>query len=75
MHHVVAVIIIVERVNEMLPEYIEPSSLPDLVLTLSKYDFQNAFVVNKEINTVACFTELMRDVKFKTGYTGSTGPR
>lgn len=46
-------------------EHVEPSSIPQLILHLNKYDFQNAFVVSKEINLMTMLTEIMRDVTFK----------
>ena len=44
---------------------IEPPSIPQLILTLNEYDYKESFVVDKEINTVAMFIEIMRDVRFK----------
>jgi DNA polymerase III delta prime subunit len=40
----------------------DKEKIPYLVLILSKYDYQNAFVSNKEINIVAMLTEIMGDV-------------
>lgn len=40
----------------------EKEKIPFLVLILAKYDYQNAFVGNKEINIVAMLTEIMSDV-------------
>lgn len=39
-------------------------SLPALILVLNKYDYQNSFVMNKELNIVACLTEIMTEVTF-----------
>jgi len=47
------------------PDYVIPSSLPQLVLTLSDYDYKSNFVSDKELNIVAMLTELMRDLEFK----------
>ncbi len=37
----------------------EPSSLPDIILILSRYGFESTFAVDQEIHTVACMIELM----------------
>lgn len=44
---------------------IEPTSIPQLILTLNEYDYKESFVVDKEVNMVAMMIEIMRDVKFK----------
>ena len=43
----------------------EPASIPQAVLIFAKYQYQSAFAVDPEINTLACMTELMCDCKFK----------
>lgn len=40
----------------------EKEKIPFLILHLANYDYKNSFVANKEINTVAMLTEIMRDV-------------
>jgi len=44
--------------------FVEVKSIPDLVLILAKYDYQNGFVVNPEVNTVAMLTEIMIECNF-----------
>ena len=46
-------------------EYVEKSSIPALVLIIAKYQYQNAFVANPEINLVACLTEIMAECSIK----------
>lgn len=46
-------------------EYIEGQSIPQLVLILADYQYKDAFVADKELNTVACLTEIMAQVGFK----------
>lgn len=46
-------------------ENVEPRSIPELILILAKYQYQDAFVVDKEINTMAALCEVMRDVHWK----------
>lgn len=49
---------------DKISTHIKPSSIPQLVLILAQYDYKEAFVVDKEINTVAMLTEIMSDVEF-----------
>lgn len=44
--------------------YVEKSSVPALVLVLARYQYQDAFVADKELNLMACITELMVDCVF-----------
>lgn len=48
-----------------LYEYASPSSIPGIVLLLADYSYKNAFVADREINTVACFTEIMSSASWK----------
>lgn len=43
---------------------IEKDFIPMAVLVIAKYQYQDAFALDKEINTVACLTELMADCQF-----------
>jgi replication factor C small subunit len=42
-----------------------PNSIPEVVIILNKYGYQAAFVADVEINTAACFAELMLVVEWK----------
>ena len=46
-------------------EYIDPQSIPQVVLILADYQYKNAFVADHELNVVACLTEIMAGVQFK----------
>lgn len=46
-------------------DYVEPQSIPQLVMTLANYDYKHAFVADKEINLVAMMVEIMAEVHFK----------
>lgn len=46
-------------------ELLAPSSIPQLILHLSEYDYRNAFVIDKEINIAACLLNIMSDCEFK----------
>ncbi|AKO61680.1 sliding clamp loader [Stenotrophomonas phage Mendera] len=41
------------------------ASIPNLVLILAEYDYKEAFVVDKEINMVACLTTIMTECNFE----------
>jgi|TARA_B110000908_G_C10123735_1_gene388841 hypothetical protein len=45
--------------------YIEPSSVPQVVLILADYSYKDSFVADHELNVVACMTEIMSSIKFK----------
>jgi len=46
-------------------EYVDPSYIPQLVMTLADYSYKDAFVADHELNTVACLTEIMAQGSFK----------
>lgn len=45
-------------------KYVKPQSIPELVILLSKYQYQDAFVADREINLAAFLTEVMVSVAF-----------
>jgi len=53
------------KLYDTASEYVELSSVPQMILILSKYMYQSAFVVDKEINTMACLVEIMIECSFK----------
>jgi DNA polymerase III delta prime subunit len=55
---------IYRKIYDSLYEYFKPESIPQAVVTISKYQYQAAFVADQEINLVACLTELMVDCEF-----------
>lgn len=46
-------------------DFLEPMAIPQLVLILADYQHKAAFVADKELNIVACLTEIMGSLKFK----------
>ena len=46
-------------------EYVEPHSIPQLILIIADYQYKAAFVADHELNVVACMTEIMANVSFK----------
>ena len=57
--------VIIRNVYDKMEDVIDSSSVPQLVLILADYQYKNAFVADHELNTVACLTEIMANVKFK----------
>jgi len=53
------------RLYESADQYMTPNSIPQLVLILSKYQYQAAFVADPEINIIACITEVLISCEFK----------
>tara|TARA_R110000822_G_scaffold5031_8_gene21830 strand:+ start:3491 stop:4426 length:936 start_codon:yes stop_codon:yes gene_type:complete len=45
-------------------QYFAQQSVPQLILILSKYQYQSAFVADHEINNTACLLEIMIDCEF-----------
>lgn len=56
---------IFRQIYDMLYDIMEPSSVPQAVLVIADYQYKQAFVMDSEINLVACFTELMINCEFK----------
>jgi len=53
------------KLYDSMNDYVEPGSVPQLVLILADYQYKNSFVADHELNMVACLTEVMAGVKFK----------
>lgn len=47
-----------------LPKILVPKTIPSLIIILAKYQYQSNFVVDQEINLVACLTEIMGECEF-----------
>jgi len=52
-------------VFDTMDDKVEGNSIPQLVLILADYQYKDAHVADHELNLVACFTEIMANVKFK----------
>ena len=46
-------------------DYLEPNSVPQMILIIAEYQYRAAFVADREINTMAALTEMMSQLKFK----------
>ena len=57
--------VLFRKLYDNMSDFINPESIPQLVLILAEYQYKNAFVADHELNMVACLTETMSQVKFK----------
>lgn len=55
---------IFRKLYDSMSEYVAPSSIPQVVVTLADYQYKSAFVVDQEINLMAMLTELMVEVQW-----------
>ena len=55
---------IFRKIYDTMNEYVKPSSIPQVVVTLADYQYKSAFVVDQEINLMAMLTELMVEVEW-----------
>lgn len=53
------------KIYDNMYDYVEPQSIPQLVLILADYQYKNSFVADHELNMVACCTEIMAGCQFK----------
>ena len=56
---------IYRKVYDSMNEYLQPQSIPQVVLILADYQYKNSFVADHELNTVACMTEIMAGAEWK----------
>lgn len=52
-------------VYDNMSSYVQPQSIPQLVLILADYSYKDSFVADHELNVVACMTEIMSQIQFK----------
>ena len=52
-------------VYDSLYDFLEPGSIPHVVIILGEYQYKSAFVADQEVNMVACLTQLMLECEFK----------
>ena len=55
---------IFRQLFEEVPKYIIPSTLPPVILALAEYQYKSAFVMDQEINLVACLIEIMTEAQY-----------
>jgi len=57
--------VIIRKLYNTMSDYIKPQTIPLAILILAEYQFKDAWVADKELNMVACLTEVMSTVEFK----------
>ena len=56
---------IFRKIYDNVTEYAKPDGVPEVILILAKYQYQEAFVADHELNLVACLMELMANTEWK----------
>jgi len=56
---------IFRKIYDLMSDYLQPQSIPQVVLIIADYQYKNAFVADHEINVVACLTEIMASAEWK----------
>lgn len=56
---------VIQLINSNMDERITQESLPQTILLLNQYQYNDYFALNKNTNIIAFFTELMADVQYK----------
>jgi DNA polymerase III delta prime subunit len=56
---------IFRKIYDNLNEFLQPQSIPQVILILADYQYKNAFVADHELNVVACMTEVMANSEWK----------
>jgi|TARA_R100000329_G_scaffold113185_1_gene92883 DNA polymerase III delta prime subunit len=57
--------VLYRKLYDTSSENVSERSIPQLVLHIADYSYKSAFVVDQEVNLVACLTEIMTDCEFK----------
>ena len=53
------------KIYDGITDYAQPDSVPNIIVILAKYQYQDAFVADHELNLVACLIELMANGEWK----------
>ena len=59
------VVRVFRKMYDVLNMHLKPQSVPQAVLIIADYQYKSAFVVDQEINLVACLTEIMVECEFR----------
>lgn len=57
--------VVFRKIYDGLYDFASPHSIPSIVLILADYSYKAAFVSDKELNMVACMTELMGNAEWR----------
>ena len=55
---------IYRKIYDSLYDIMDKSTIPNAVVILAKYQYQDAFVADRELNLVAALTEMMSECQF-----------
>lgn len=55
---------IFRKVYDTAYDYVNPQSIPQLVLIIADYSYKSAFCADREVNAVAAFVEIMASIEF-----------
>jgi hypothetical protein len=55
---------IYRKLYDGMYEFLKPQCIPQIVVILADYQYKQAFVADREINLVACLTEIMANGEF-----------
>ena len=56
---------IIRGIYDRMYDKVSPASIPQIVLILGEYQYKAAFVMDQELNLVACMTEIMAEVNIQ----------
>jgi DNA polymerase III delta prime subunit len=57
--------LVFRKIYDTIAKKAKPQSVPQIVVTLADYQYKSAFVVDQEINLMACLTEIMMDAEWQ----------
>jgi len=57
-------VVLFRNIYDSANNYVEKSSIPQLVLLIADYQYKSAFVADQEVNMVACLTQLMAECEW-----------
>tara|TARA_E500000178_G_C16985627_1_gene738056 strand:- start:1355 stop:1900 length:546 start_codon:yes stop_codon:yes gene_type:complete len=53
------------KIYDTVTQYVKPSSVPQVVVTLADYQYKSAFIADQEVNFMAFLTELMVETEWQ----------
>lgn len=56
---------IFRQIYDEMQKVLVPSTIPSAIISLADYQYKSAFVMDQEINMVACLIEIMAECEFK----------
>lgn len=57
--------VVFRKIYDEMSNHLDSNSIPQIVLILAQYQYYDSFVVDHELNMVACMTEIMASAQFK----------